>query len=221
MELVATAYVPPQAPTSLATSRQGIVSPLAQKRAAPTSAPVGLESAVSAPVSVSAGLGRPTVAATGPDRLDRPRDRTRQGEVSFAALAFLFSEMISHFQSRVSGVAQLERRLSLVGYSIGQRILLLTTHRLEMASNPKLPRRETRLVPALLFVHTHIYRQAFGKPADSLERSTEREDECTYTLQFILPTLAPCLSFVNPASLCFVTSIFSSLMVTHFGYKPL
>lgn len=178
MELVATSYVPPQAATSLATARQGIVSPLAQRRSAQSQ--VGLQSALSAPVGVSAGLGRATTLSPGPDRLDRPRDRTRQGEVSLAALSFLFGEVVSTYQGRVSGVAQLERRLSLMGYSIGQRLLLLTTHRIEMANNPKLPRRETRLVPALLFVHTHIYRQAFGKPADSLERSTERDDECMH-----------------------------------------
>lgn len=180
MDLLGTAYVPPHASTSLATARQGIVSPLAQQRSSTSAAPVPLQSAVAAPVGVSAGLGRPAISATGPDRLERPRDRSRQAEVSLSALTFLFGELISQFQSRVSGVAQLERRLSLVGYSIGQRLLLLATHRLEMATNPKMPRRETRLVPALLFVHTHVYRQAFGKPADSLERSTERDDECAF-----------------------------------------
>ena len=39
-------------------------------------------------------------------------------------------------------------------------------------------RRETRVVGILSFIHTSVFRTLFGKPADSLERSNEREDEC-------------------------------------------
>lgn len=41
-------------------------------------------------------------------------------------------------------------------------------------------RRETRVVGILSFIHTTVFRALFGKPADSLERSNEREDECTW-----------------------------------------
>jgi len=40
------------------------------------------------------------------------------------------------------------------------------------------PKREHRLIPALQFVHTQVYKYIFGKPADGLERSVEGEDEC-------------------------------------------
>lgn len=40
------------------------------------------------------------------------------------------------------------------------------------------PRREHRLIPILQFVHTQVYKYAFGRPADGLERSVEGEDEC-------------------------------------------
>ncbi|KAK4686951.1 trafficking protein particle complex subunit 5, partial [Tremellales sp. Uapishka_1] len=44
------------------------------------------------------------------------------------------------------------------------------------------PKREHRLIPILQFIHTHVYRYCFGKPADGLERSVEGEDEYMLTL---------------------------------------
>lgn len=41
------------------------------------------------------------------------------------------------------------------------------------------PRKEHRLIPTLQFIHTQVYRAAFGRPADSLEKSFGGEDECT------------------------------------------
>lgn len=115
-----------------------------------------------------------------PDIVDRPRDRTRQHEVAHSALSFLFAEMVAYTQNRVSGISELERKLSLIGYTIGQRLLHLTLHRQEMTANPKNPKRETRLLPTLLWIHGTFWKAAFGKQADSLERSTEsgRGDEC-------------------------------------------
>lgn len=115
-----------------------------------------------------------------PDIVDRPRDKTRQAEISLSALSFLFSEIVSYTQNRVTGVTDLEKRLSLIGYTVGQRVLAMAMHRQEMTSNAKNPKRETRLLPTLLWVHTGFWKAAFGKAADSLERSTEagRSDEC-------------------------------------------
>lgn len=39
-------------------------------------------------------------------------------------------------------------------------------------------RRETKLLQALMFVHTQVWKALFGKQADSLEKSTENADEC-------------------------------------------
>lgn len=127
----------------------------------------------------------------GPDIIERPRDKIRQAEVSLSSLSFLFSEIVSYTQNRVTGVTDLEKRLSLIGYTVGQRILALTMHRQEMANNPKNPKRETKLLPTLLWIHTSFWKAAFGKPADSLERSTEagRGDECKcpFPASFSLP----------------------------------
>lgn len=39
------------------------------------------------------------------------------------------------------------------------------------------PPRFTRLLPVLHYVHTTLFRYLFGRPASSLEKSTENEDE--------------------------------------------
>lgn len=68
-------------------------------------------------------------------------------------------------------------RLNTLGYRNGTRILELMAWRNESAS--KAPKRETRFLPALMFIHTHVWRAVFGKPADAIEKSVENADECT------------------------------------------
>lgn len=117
---------------------------------------------------------------TRPDILERPRDKTRYAEVNMSTLQYLFAEMVTYSQSRVAGIADLERVLAQMGYRVGQRAVVILTHRLETAANPKNPRRETRLLPVLLWIHNTFWRAVFGAQADGLERSTEsgRGDEC-------------------------------------------
>lgn len=116
-----------------------------------------------------------------PDILERPRDKLRASEVDLGALQFLFAEMVAYAQARVSGIADFERLLSTMGARVGHRALILLAHRKETSANPKKPRRETRLLPTLLWLHTTFWKAVFGMQADSLERSTEsgRSDECT------------------------------------------
>lgn len=123
-----------------------------------------------------------STTASAPDVLDRPRDKTRADEVSQSALQFLFAEMVSYCQERVSGIADFERLLGSMGRRVGIRLLILITHRTQTASNPKRPQRDTRLLKTLLWLHTTFWKTAFGFQADSLERSTEieRTDECTW-----------------------------------------
>ncbi|WFD29117.1 Trafficking protein particle complex subunit 31 [Malassezia sp. CBS 17886] len=119
-------------------------------------------------------------SASGPDILERPRDKTRAAEVSFSALQYLFAEAVAYTKERVLGIADLERLLSTMGHRVGVRALVLMAHRREATANSKNPKRETRLLPALLWVHSTLWKAVFGMQADSLERSTEsgRSDEC-------------------------------------------
>ena len=59
-----------------------------------------------------------------------------------------------------------------MGYRVGQRVLELIVWR------EKNSRRETRILGILQFIHTVVWKTLFGKPADSLEKSREHDDEC-------------------------------------------
>lgn len=132
------------------------------------------------------GSRRSSLAPTAsvPDVLDRPRDKTRSVDVSRSALQYLFAEMVSYTQGRVSGISDFERLLSTMGRRVGVRFLAMTAHRTQLASNPKKPQRETRLLKTLLWLQSTFWKAVFGAQADSLERSTEsdRSDECRWNL---------------------------------------
>ncbi|KDQ19907.1 hypothetical protein BOTBODRAFT_75366, partial [Botryobasidium botryosum FD-172 SS1] len=106
---------------------------------------------------------------------DRNLNKTRAAEVSYSAFAFLFSEAIQYTQKRVSGIADMERRLSTLGYRVGIRVLELMSWRGESTS--KAPKREIRLLPALSYIHTQVWKTLFGKPADAIQKSVENDDE--------------------------------------------
>lgn len=69
-------------------------------------------------------------------------------------------------------------RLNTLGYRIGMRVLELNIWRTESTS--KAPKREIRFLPALMSIHTQIWRAVFGKPADAIEKSVENDDECMF-----------------------------------------
>ncbi|CAG8720327.1 16828_t:CDS:2 [Gigaspora margarita] len=103
--------------------------------------------------------------------VDRNLNKTRGLEVGIGAFAFLFSEMLQYAQKRVHGIQDLERKLNDFGYRVGTRLLELTVWR------EKNNKRETRVLGILYFIHTTVWKTLFGKQADSLEKSTEHEDE--------------------------------------------
>lgn len=102
--------------------------------------------------------------------VERPLTKGKS-EVSLSAFAFLFSELVQYCQIKVSNVGELERRLEDVGFGVGLRLLELLCFR-EKAS-----KRETRLLDALKFVHTVLWKYLFGHQARDLEQSNTAEDE--------------------------------------------
>eukprot|EP00850_Spirogloea_muscicola_P010501 SM000062S19887 [mRNA] locus=s62:138655:140841:- [translate_table: standard] len=117
-------------------------------------------------------------------------------QVGLSAFAFLFSELVQYSQARVSNVPELERKLEDAGYGVGLRMLELLCHRekatkgtniavnevritaeISVKVQQKGSKRETRLLQILTFVHSSVWKALFGKVADSLEKSTEHEDE--------------------------------------------
>lgn len=91
--------------------------------------------------------------------------------VSMSSFAYLYSELVQYHQNRVDSISELERRLESSGYGVGLKMLELLAYR------SREYRREIRLMNALQFVSTTVWKSLFGKPADSLERSIDHADE--------------------------------------------
>ncbi|GAA5867837.1 hypothetical protein JCM3774_005875 [Rhodotorula dairenensis] len=149
--------------------------------AAPSPVPVS-----TSPLLSPAGHAAATPPAALPKRTtviyDRPLAKTRGAEVNLGAWAFLFGEIVHYTQQRVSGISEFENRLSILGYRVGARLVELVPMRdylypLSSIRSPPPPSRTLRLLPILTYVHSTLYRYLFGKPADSLERSTDKDDE--------------------------------------------
>ncbi|KAG1138853.1 hypothetical protein G6F37_011924 [Rhizopus arrhizus] len=103
--------------------------------------------------------------------LEKNLNKSRGTEISLSAQTFLFSEMLQYAQKRVNGIQDLERKLNEFGYRVGFRMLELLTWR------EKVAKRETKVLGILYFIHSTVWKALFGKQADSLEKSTENEDE--------------------------------------------
>ncbi|KAJ9656569.1 Trafficking protein particle complex subunit 31 [Coniosporium apollinis] len=126
------------------------------------------------PTPPASGLRYPTNKKT---IYDRNLHRSKGAELSRAAFAYLFVEMISYAQKRVTGIADLEKRLNNQGYPLGLKLLdLLLSRQSSSSSSSAASLRPTRILALLQFITTTLWRHLFGRPADALERSaTEKE----------------------------------------------
>ncbi|KAL8743711.1 MAG: hypothetical protein Q9190_003958 [Brigantiaea leucoxantha] len=104
---------------------------------------------------------------------DRNLNRTRTSELSRASFAYLFSEMVSYAQKRVTGIQDLERRLNEQGYPLGLRLLPLLLYR----EPPRASLRPIRILPLLQFIHGPLWKHLFGRPADAIEHSSSANNE--------------------------------------------
>lgn len=72
--------------------------------------------------------------------------------------------------------------MNILGYQVGSRLLELLPLRDSLyptssIRSPPPPTRILRLLPILSYIHSTLYRYLFNRTADSLEKSTENEDE--------------------------------------------
>ncbi|EFA85219.1 hypothetical protein PPL_02219 [Heterostelium album PN500] len=102
--------------------------------------------------------------------VDRPLSKGKT-EINLSSFAFLFSELIQYSQDRIKAGHELEKKLSDIGFLVGTRVLELLVVREKNA------KRETKLLGILSFIHSTVWKALFGKQADSLEKSTEADDE--------------------------------------------
>ncbi|RAR01679.1 histidine kinase hhk19p [Stemphylium lycopersici] len=129
------------------------------------SQPGGQHLAMSGNTSQGPGLRYPSNKKT---IYDRNLNRSKNAELSRAAFAYLFIEMIAYAQKGAKDVGDLEQRLNTQGYPIGLRLLDLLLSR---TANPLAAIRPTRILPLLQFIAQQLYRYLFGRPADALEKS--------------------------------------------------
>lgn len=99
---------------------------------------------------------------------DRNLNRSKNSELSRAAFAYLFIEMIAYAQKGAKDVGGLEQKLNQQGYPIGVRLLDLLLSR---SANPLASIRPTRILTLVQFIAQNVFRHLFGRAADALERS--------------------------------------------------
>ncbi|EMR08529.1 hypothetical protein PNEG_03010 [Pneumocystis murina B123] len=102
---------------------------------------------------------------------ERNLNRIKGTEISQAAFSFLFGEIVRYTQKRVQGIYELEKRLNIQGYRVGQKLLELISWR------EKKYKREIRILGILQFIFSNVWKALFNKQADALEKSKENEDE--------------------------------------------
>jgi hypothetical protein len=135
----------------------------------------------------------------------RPLHRTKTAELSQASFAYLFSEMVSYAQRRVTGIQELEKRyvhppsplhhspfttpaiqtdfppytrLNLQGHPIGLKLLDLLLTR----EPPRSQTRPLTIIALLHFIKINLWTHLFGRQADRLEKSSNPDTPDEYMI---------------------------------------
>ncbi|KAE9372377.1 TRAPP I complex [Stipitochalara longipes BDJ] len=108
----------------------------------------------------------------------RPLNRSRTQELSQASFAYLFGEMVSYAQKRVTGIQDLEKRLNVQGHPIGLKLLDLLLYR----EPPRTQNRPLNIIALLQFITTILWRHLFSRPADALEKSSNPDTPDEYMI---------------------------------------
>lgn len=104
-------------------------------------------------------------------------------EINLSSLSYLFMQIVQYNLKTTKSLLKLERNLNNLGYSIGIKYLELTSLRQNFANNisssgkSNVAKRNTRLLEVLQFITHVIWPGLFEKPADSLEKSSEKENQ--------------------------------------------
>ncbi|KAG9237720.1 putative CRAL-TRIO domain-containing protein C23B6.04c [Amylocarpus encephaloides] len=108
----------------------------------------------------------------------RPLNRSKTQELSKASFAYLFGEMVSYAQKRVTGIQDLEKRLNVQGHPIGLKLLDL----LLLREPPRTQTRPLNIIALLQFITTTLWRHVFSRPADALEKSSNPDTPDEYMI---------------------------------------
>ncbi|KAK4040027.1 NO signaling/Golgi transport ligand-binding domain-containing protein [Parachaetomium inaequale] len=108
----------------------------------------------------------------------RPLNRTKTAELSQSSFAYLFSEMVTYAQRRVTGIQELEKRLNLQGHPIGLKLLDLLLTR----EPPRSQTRPLTIIALLHFIKINLWTHLFGRQADRLEKSSDPDAPDEYMI---------------------------------------
>lgn len=118
------------------------------------------------------------IPSSGKTIYTRPLNRTKTSEISKAAFAYLFSEMITYAQRRVTGIQDLEKRLNAQGHPIGLKLLDLLLYR----EPPRSQTRPRTIIELLHLIKLQLWQHLFGRAADRLERSSNEDTPEEYMI---------------------------------------
>ncbi|KAK4203775.1 NO signaling/Golgi transport ligand-binding domain-containing protein [Triangularia verruculosa] len=99
----------------------------------------------------------------------RHLSRSKTAELSQASFAYLFSEMVTYAQRRVTGIQDLEKRLNTQGHPLGLKLLDL----LLIREPPRSQSRPLNIITLLHFIKINLWQHLFGRQADRLEKSSD------------------------------------------------
>ncbi|GMF06680.1 hypothetical protein B5S28_g1682 [[Candida] boidinii] len=124
---------------------------------------------------------------------DRNLNRNKHS-ISLSSLSFLFCEIVSNTFNNSSGLSQIEKKLSNLGYKIGLKYLELISFRdvISMSNKSNPSKRQIKVLDILMIINNNLFNNLFGKPADSLERS--QEDSSQYMIYENIPMLSQFIS---------------------------
>ncbi|PAV85068.1 hypothetical protein WR25_04499 [Diploscapter pachys] len=88
-------------------------------------------------------------------------------EINLSTFAVLFSEIVKYAQKRAETINDIHDTLKGYGKSVGVRMLDVVNLR------ERGYKRETKLLPMLMFIKSTVWKSLFGKEADKLERVTD------------------------------------------------
>ncbi|KAJ1329443.1 trafficking protein particle complex subunit 5 [Microdochium nivale] len=108
----------------------------------------------------------------------RPLNRTKAGELSGSAFAYLFAEMVGYARKGIQSIQDLEKRLNTQGHPIGVKLLDLLLHREPTRSQT----RPLTIITLLHFIKLNIWQHLFGRQADGLEKSSDATKSDEYMI---------------------------------------
>lgn len=93
--------------------------------------------------------------------------------INLSLFSYLYCEIVNFLYKKSNDICQLEHKLNVLGYQVGQRFLELV----KLREGFKNEVRETKIIGILRFIHGPFWKYIFGQSADELEKSQEHSNE--------------------------------------------